>query len=293
MVNLYSLVKNHNDFRKLEVNGLLLVEYTCMIEATRFGIWSNNNYFAYITSGRKIWKSLFHDYEVQQGDILFIKKGANLTHQFFEDGFCAIFLFIPDDFIKSFLQKYPDFLRTPQAKFPVQDSVLRVSPDELLESYFSSVASYLFLSKKPNEQLLTLKFEELLINICSNDRYRQLQDYFVSLCQNQAHLIRSVMEANFAYNLKIGDFAKLCNLSLSSFKRSFMKLYNTTPAAWLRERKLELALKYLLTTNTDIGQISFQCGFEDTSHFIRVFKGKYKTTPHQYRLQQGKYSIAP
>src|SRR3982751_4659380 len=105
MLNLYSAIKDSTLFRKMEVSELLFVEYTCMQEETRFGIWSNNNYFAFITSGRKVWKSIYHSYEANKGDIIFIKKGANLTHQFFNDEFCAVFIFIPDDFIKNFPEK--------------------------------------------------------------------------------------------------------------------------------------------------------------------------------------------
>jgi AraC-like DNA-binding protein len=282
MINLYEFIKNGDRFRKMEVDELLFVEYTCMAEDTRLGIWSDNNYFAYITSGKKMWKSIFHDYEVQQGDILFIKKGANLTHQFFEDEFCAIFLFIPDAFIQWFLQKKPEFLQAS----PVlqQDAVLRVTKDELLEGYFGSIASYLALPERPHEALLKLKFEELLLHVCTSARHQALKDYFISLCDRQSHQVRAVMEANFAYNLKMEDYAKLCHLSLSSFKRLFRELYQTTPAAWLKQRKLDLALQLLLTSDLAIGQISFQCGFEDTSHFIRLFKDRHQATPHQYRL---------
>ena len=285
MVNLYSFIKQSNVFRKMEVNELLFVEYTCMREETKFGIWSDSNYFAFITSGKKMWKSIYYDYEAIKGDILFIKKGANLTHQFFEDEFCAIFFFIPDDFIKSFLQKNPGFLQTSQKDLFGQDSVLRVKPDELLDSYCSSIASYLSLSEKPNEQLLSLKFEELLLNLCTSDNHNNVKDYFISLCQNQANQMNHVMEANFGYNLKIEDYAQLCHMSLSTFKRSFRQFYKTTPAAWLKQRKLLLSLHCLLTSDLPISQISFECGFEDTSHFIRVFKEKYKATPHQYRQQ--------
>jgi AraC family transcriptional regulator, exoenzyme S synthesis regulatory protein ExsA len=72
---------------------------------------------------------------------------------------------------------------------------------------------------------------------------------------------------------------------LSSFKKSFKQFYKTTPAAWLKQRKLDLSLNRLLASDLPISQISFECGFEDTSHFIRVFKAKYKATPHQYRQQ--------
>ncbi len=270
----------------MEVDDLLFVEYTCMREETKFGIWSDSNYFAFITSGKKMWKSIYYDYEVNKGDILFIKKGANLTHQFFDDEFCAIFFFIPDHFIKSFLHKNPTFLKTSQKDISKQDSVLRVKPDELLESYCSSIVSYFSLSEKPNEQLLKLKFEELLLSLCTTDIHKNIRDYLVSLCQDQTYQLSHVMEANFGYNLKIEEYARLCHMSLSTFKRIFKQFYKATPAAWLKQRKLELALHYLLTSDLPISQISFECGFEDTSHFIRVFKEKHKATPHQYRQQR-------
>ena len=75
-------------------------------------------------------------------------------------------------------------------------------------------------------------------------------------------------------------------MSLSTFKRAFKQFYKTTPAAWLKQRKLDLSLHRLLTSDLSISEISFECGFEDTSHFIRVFKEKYKATPHQYRQQR-------
>lgn len=285
MINLYSFIKQSNDFRKMEVDDLLFVEYTCMQEETKLKIWSDSNYFAFITSGKKMWKSIYHDYEAIKGDFLFIKKGANLTHQFFGNEFCAIFFFIPDDFIKSFLQKNPGFLETSQKDISRQDSVLRIELNELLESYCSSIVSYFSLSEKPNEQLLKLKLEELLLNLCTSDNHKNIRNYFISLCQNQANQMSHVMEANFGYNLKIEDYAQLCHMSLSTFKRSFKQFYKTTPAAWLKQRKLDLSLHSLLTSDLPISQISFECGFEDTSHFIRVFKEKYKATPHQYRQQ--------
>jgi AraC-like DNA-binding protein len=270
----------------MEVNELLFVEYICMQEDTKFGIWSNCNYFAFISSGKKMWKTLYHEYEVGKGDIIFVKKGANLTHQFFEDEFCAIFIFIPDDFIKSFLKKNPALLDTPQKDLSSQDAVLRVKPDELLESYCNSVVSYLYLSEKPGIELLILKFEELLLNLCIGKNHKNIRDYFISLCQDQEYLMCRVMEENFGYNLKIADYAQLCYMSLSTFKRAFKQFYKTTPASWLKQRKLDLALHRLLTSDLPINQIAFECGFEDTSHFIRVFKMKYKVTPLLYRQQR-------
>jgi AraC family transcriptional regulator, exoenzyme S synthesis regulatory protein ExsA len=225
---------------------------------------------------------------VGNGDVIFVKKGANLTHQFFDDDFCAVFMFIPDDFIISFLKRNDGLLDTSQKILSGQDSVIRVQKDELLENYYQSIQSYLSLSEKPNEQLLLLKFEELLLSLFSNKSHRDLTDYFISLCQSQKHHMNRVMEENFAYNLKLENYAQLCHMSLSAFKSSFKEFYNTTPAAWLQLRKLDHARHLILTSALPINQISFECGFEDTSHFIRVFKQRHNLTPHQYRIQHSK-----
>lgn len=288
MINFYSAIKNSNLFPKMEVSELLFVEYTCMKEETRFGIWSDNNYFAFISSGKKMWRSIYHSYEVNEGDIIFVKKGANLAHQFFDSEFCAIFIFIPDDFIKGFLNKNNSLLDTSKKNINDQDTVLRVHSDELLKNYYHSIKLYLSLSQKPHEKLLMLKFEELLLSLFSNKKHQDLTDYFISLCQNQEEHMSRVMEGNFAYNLKLENYAQLCYMSLSTFKRSFNQYYNTTPASWLKYKKLDLAYQKIITTDLSVGQISLECGFEDTSHFIRVFKQKYNLTPMRYRQKYSK-----
>lgn len=286
MVNLYQIIKDGSAFKKLEVNELLFAEYTCMQEETKFGIWSDSNYFAFVLSGKKSWKTIQRDYEVVDGDILFIKKGANLTHQFFDDQFCAIFLFIPDEFIRSFLQKHSHFLASDQKNLSQQDAVIHVEKNELLANYAQSIGLYFSLRDVPNEKLLQLKFEELLLNLCTSAQHQELIDYFVSICQDQRYHLSRVMEENYAYNLKLVDYAQLCHMSLSKFKSEFKSHYKSTPAAWLKDQKLTLAKQKLLSTDLPINQVAFECGFEDPSHFIRVFKQKYDHTPLQYRSQE-------
>jgi AraC-like DNA-binding protein len=192
-------------------------------------------------------------------------------------------MFIPDDFIKEFLRKNPALLDPSQKDLSQQDAVLRVHQNELLDGYHHSVKSYLSLSEKPHERLLILKFEELILSLFADEKQNQLTDYFISLCQDQHYHMSRVMEENFGYNLKLEDYAVLCNMSLSTFKKAFRQYYHTTPAAWLLQRKLDLARHKIVTSDLNISQVAFECGFEDTSHFIRVFKQKHHHTPLQYR----------
>jgi pimeloyl-ACP methyl ester carboxylesterase/AraC-like DNA-binding protein len=95
--------------------------------------------------------------------------------------------------------------------------------------------------------------------------------------------IKVIMSKNFLYNLKIEEFAKLCGRSLSSFKRDFKTVYNTTPSKWIKTKRLEYSKKLLLESDLNINQISYECGFVNSSHYIKSFKKQYNIPPNQYR----------
>jgi AraC-like DNA-binding protein len=282
-------------FNKIEVNESLFVEYICTKEKTKFEAWSKNqNYFAFVTSGKKTWMSTRQSYEINAGDIIFVKKGSMLTHHFYDHKFCAIFIFIPDDFIKEFLIRNTTFLRVPSKNISYQDAVIPITRDELLDNYERSIRSYLALSKRPHEQLLKLKFEELLLSLFSNKEHQDLTDYFISLGQNEGHQrvrISKVMEGNFTHNFKLQDYAKLCCMSITTFHRSFKLYYNTTPGVWLKDRRLDFARHQILTSDLSINQISFKSGFDDPSYFVRSFRQKYNLTPFQYRQNYLKKTV--
>src|SRR5210317_400878 len=99
MLDLYGYIKSSNHFKKLQINDLLFIEYKCLVNESKAGIWSDTNYFVFVTSGKKMWRSIYNDYVVEAGDSLFVKKGANLVHQYFDEDYCALMVFISDDFI--------------------------------------------------------------------------------------------------------------------------------------------------------------------------------------------------
>src|SRR5690606_33481803 len=85
------------------------------------------------------------------------------------------------------------------------------------------------------------------------------------------------------YKLKLDQFAHLTNRSLSAFKRDFLALYHTTPGRWLAAKRLERAKTLLETSGKPIGDIAFENGFGNLSHFSRVFKLRYGHAPSALR----------
>lgn len=283
MLNIHAYIRDNSFYQQLKVDDLLFVEYKCLVEEVKAGIWSDVNYFVFVTSGKKMWKSIYHEYVVQTGDSLFVKKGANLVHQYFDEDYCALMVFIPDDFIKTFMHRFSGIIRSDSDISSDSDAVIRIQLDKYLEGYVHSLAAFFGAQVFPDKHLLHHKFEELLLNIFTRPLHKEVAQYLGTLTKDQSAHLRQVMEENFAYNLKLEDFAGLCNMSLSSFKRLFKTHYKTSPGKWLSEKRLDFAAYLLKTTDKNINEISFNSGFEDTSSFIRAFKQKFKHTPLQYR----------
>lgn len=280
MIDLLALNRT-GPFKRMEADELLFVEYKCPSLEDRAAIFSKLNYFAFCTSGRKLWRSIEHEYIVDAGNAIFVKRGANIVHQYFQEDYCALMVFLSDDFIRRFTQRFADLaervVQTPT------DSVIRVTWDDHLQGYVNSLAAYFNSPAAPGRPLLELKFEELLLNIFTRPHHRELAGFLAGLNDTRATGLRQVMEANYAFALKLEDFAELCGQSLSSFKRMFREVYEMAPGKWLSEKRLDRAAQLLQVTDKQVNEVAYDVGFEEPSSFIRAFKQRFGTTPSNYR----------
>ena len=281
MFNLLEFVSGNHIFKQFKVNDLLFLEYKCVADEAAVKVWSRYNYFLYVVRGKKVWQSSRVKYCVQAGEAIFVKKGANIIHQFFEEGFCSLMIFVPDSFIGSVIKESV----APVPKCPIEntDSVICLHLDEVLAAYFPSVLSYFAKEEQPPGNLLEIKFKELILDLTLSPHNTPLCNYFTSLCHESKTSLREVMESNFIYNLKLEEFAYLSGRSLSAFKKDFNETFNCSPGKWLLRRRLEQA-KYLLElTGKNINELAFETGFENVSHFIKNFKQTYGITPLQFK----------
>ena len=145
-------------------------------------------------------------------------------------------------------------------------------------AYFSEEAA-------PSEANLEQCFRALLLSVLAEPGNHSLVAHLGKLAKHTRPLLYSVMETNFMYNLSITEFAQLANLSLPTFKREFKRVFDTTPAHWLMQKRLTYARLLLKTTEMSVGDIVLKSGFESGSHFSRVFKQQYGAPPLHYRRQ--------
>jgi AraC-like DNA-binding protein len=283
MLNLPEFISSYPErYRQFKINDLLFVEYHCPIEEMKAGFWTPHNYFMYVLSGKKKWQSQNQEFTAEANDAVFIRKGAYLVHQFFEEEFCTLLIFVPDEFIKHVVQKHKIDCKHEWSTKSV-DQVIPLHGNDVLLAYVQSVLSYFPKAVPPSQPLLEVKFEELIINLLAEPKNRQLACHIQNLCEENKLSIRDVMEANFPFNMNLNEFAKLSGRSLSTFHRDFKEIYNTTPGKWLTKQRAEYS-KYLLEfEGKTVSQVAFDSGFKSSSHFIRVFRQRFGITPLQYK----------
>ncbi len=92
----------------------------------------------------------------------------------------------------------------------------------------------------------------------------------------------NIMKTNLQPALHIQEIAFNLNLSLPSFSRSFKNIVGISPNAYYTHLKLIKAKELLLTHS--VNETAWQLGFENVSHFIRLFKTKFNYTPAKQSL---------
>lgn len=283
MDNIYEVALSRPLLKKIEASSVLFTEYKCQEDRSVFTAWAHVNYFVCVLQGHMEWCTTENKYAVRSNDAIFVKRGANIIHKYFEVDFCALIIFIPDEFIKELIAESP--VHVINANQRATESVIPIKADKILQSYFTSLYAYFFSERAPLSHIVEIKFKELVYNLLASPGNRAVSSYFMEVAKNQSTSIRYVMENNYTYNLSLTDFARLAYRSLSSFKREFQDYYGTTPGRWLTDKRLQYAKMLLETTDKKVFEVAFEAGFENASHFSRAFKEKYKMTPIKAQKQ--------
>lgn len=252
----------------------------CIVMAGERGTFFLEQHLLYIvlggavtlTCGRQSWT-------VRKNEMILLRKTHSISYekQGAEDTglFESLLFAINDDLLK-------DFLTSQQVQIPQMTEELgtQVSPmSERLVAYCWSLAPYFNAPSQTNPGLLRLKVMELLYNVmdCSKNIFRQM----LQLRQPVKTDIHRVVEENYTLPISLDELAYLSGRSLSSFKREFIDIYGESPARWIREKRLSKAHDMLRSSSLSVADVAYSLGFENPTHFSRIFKQKYGCAPSE------------
>ena len=81
-------------------------------------------------------------------------------------------------------------------------------------------------------------------------------------------------------------FAALTGRSLEHVGRQTRRYYGSTPMQLIQRARLAYAAQQLEMGRTNISELSYACGYESLSHFIRLFHKQYGEAPLRYRRRR-------
>lgn len=92
------------------------------------------------------------------------------------------------------------------------------------------------------------------------------------------------MQKHISEPLQVSSIAKSLNMSESSFSHAFKKEMGITPQKYMHQIKLDRAVELL--SHQSVTATALELGYENPSHFIKLFKTTFGMTPKQFQLSQ-------
>lgn len=249
---------------------------------------------SFVVKGEKVICTQDGAHHMKAGDALLVKAGTGIHSDILwkERAFESINIVLNPSLMKSFYYwNYMYFSpngpsgRT-GARQIAEDchSAINISRNVHLKHYVHSLLPYFRNPLQIDlDQIARFKFFELLSILLATEPVLLSHEFNAMKPDEDAFFHGKIVE-NIMNPISIEELARLCHMSLSTFKRKFVKLYGESPRRWMIRKRLDLATILLATTSQNITEICFNTGFENLSHFIMTFRAHRGMTPTRYRL---------
>ncbi len=162
----------------------------------------------------------------------------------------------------------------------------KINNELLIQKYIEGLLFYFDNPSLVNEEILVLKLKEIVLLLAQTKNAPVIQQILSQLFSPNMYSFKQIVDENIFNQSSTDKLARLTNLSTSSFKREFKKIYDDTPSNYFKNKRLEKAAELLSVSDERITDISYKCGFNDLAHFSKCFHDKYNLSPTAYRLNQ-------
>lgn len=165
------------------------------------------------------------------------------------------------------------------AKIPENIHVLHFEGNGLVTALFEKMDYYCrMLPGDAGKRMVKMLTEELLWNVAL-----QLESPLKTRPQYRHPMTQTALDLIEERLVELGSVEALCDalgISKSYLYQIFQEDLNTTPKAWLTQRRLKLARREIFLGAKATVIYSF-CGFQDYSSFFRAYKKQFGYSPSQ------------
>ncbi len=131
--------------------------------------------------------------------------------------------------------------------------------------------------------ILGILYEEHLLKIVKFDKKEE--ERIIAILK-----IIDFIKDNYKKNIKLETLAELVSFETTYFSKFFKKYIGYNFSEYLNSYRISKAIELLESTKLSTTEICYECGFNELSYFIKVFKRKNQITPNKYKTNYHKKS---
>ena len=288
-------IAEYENYQEKKSHGALTFPYTtypCSIPLDFAKVplhWHDEMEIIYIKKGQGIVTVDFITYEIKARDILVIlpgqlhsieqKKGQSMEYENIifqldmlfprQEDLCVNEYFLP------LLQR--------QLEIPVY---LTTEWDSYEAAALCLDQADLLCGSRPPAYQLSVKaqlFQFFYILFSHSAPVQKTHTPVKSRSLDKAKVIFKYIETHYMENLTIKEMADTCGSSQSHFMKFFKTSFGTSFVSYLREYRLTVASRLLLSSSSPILTIAQETGFDNLSYFNRSFKAMFGVPPREFR----------
>ena len=247
--------------------------------------WHEEHEIIKITKGKYYYEIGTEKGIANPGDILYVNSGTIHSIRPEQEDGCEFYCIIFD--LAAFV-KY-DIASGRMLKKLIDENIsifLRLSDCGNAQINFIIQELFDLLSANGNK----IKIHGLLLQLFGeiiHNGYYDKKSQILSKSQNNVLKLKkslSFMENNYNTPITLKMIADEANMNPEYFCKFFKKMTNFTPIEYLNKYRVEIACYNLIFSDLSITELAYECGFNELSYFICVFKKFMEITPKQYYL---------
>lgn len=253
------------DISKTLSLGELILSETAYAPFARLPEHSHDfTYFCFVLKGSYTERFDSRDYLCQSSSLIYHSRKDSHSDRFYEAG-GVCFNIQPGSFLMSRIDEY---LRVP-AKSKVINNASVLDLSKKIYNEFRSPDDF---SQLAIEGIVMELFAEISRGIeKAESRPRWLE------------MVRELLEEHFRESLNLNHIAGAVGRHPVHLAREFRRYFHCTIGEYVRQLRIDFAIKELSKSRSSISEIALNAGFSQQSHFTKTFKQATGKTPNEFR----------
>lgn len=236
--------------------------------------------------------------EFHPGDLIFI--GPRIPHVWFSEApvmnqhsgrtLESVYLLFNQAILPEGLTSLPEFKQVNRA-LQLSERGIRITGDTL-----NQVSRIMLQLPYLNSMKRLMLFYEIMDIIGESESFTFLAsaDYIKTRFEPTSKRVKNIHEflmLNYREEINLQEIAGIVHMAPASACRFFKSSTGLTIFEYLNKIKIDYACKLLLNTELNIVDISYDCGFNNLSHFNKQFRKFLGKTPSEFRKFRQKINI--